>query len=67
MGLDFMKMHIGLIFSHFLLLVLSITVARKTNIWTKKDVHSPSPCWASTLDNCLFYRVSKKCLNFEVF
>ena len=67
MWLDFIRMHIGLIFYHFLLLVLSITEARKTNIWTKEDVHSPSPCWASTLDYCLFYRVSKKCLNFEVF
>ena len=45
-----MRMHIGVIFCHFLLLVLSITKARKTNIWTKKDVHSPAPCWASTLD-----------------
>ena len=36
MGLDFMWMHIGLKFCHFLLVVLSITEARKTNIWTKK-------------------------------
>ena len=32
--LDFMRMHIGLIECHFLLRVLSITEARKTNIWT---------------------------------
>ena len=36
MGLDFMRMHIGLKFCHFLQLVLSIVEARKRNIWIKK-------------------------------
>ena len=43
MGLYFMRMHIDLKFCYFLLLVLSITKARKRNIWIKKKmciVHS---------------------------
>ena len=32
---------------------------KNPNIWTKKDVHIPSPC--------LSYRLSKKNLKFEVF
>ena len=65
MGLDFMWMHIGLKFCHFLLLVLSITEARKANILTKKIciVHPHNGPASQT--NICFTGCPKKSLNFE--
>ena len=57
---NFIWMHIGLTICHFLLSVVSITGGPKNKILRKSGIHSSVPCWNSTLEQFLFYRVSGK-------
>ena len=57
---NFMRMHIGLKICHFLQSVVSITEGPKNKIIRKSGIHSSVPCRDSTLEQFLFYRVSRK-------
>ena len=59
---NFMRMHIGLKICHFLQSVVSITEGPKNKIIRKSGIHSSVPCRDSTLEQFLFYRVSRKML-----
>ena len=62
-----MRMHIGLKICHFLQLVVSITEGPKNRIMSKSGIHSSVPCWDSTLEQFLFYRVSRKNAKSDIF
>ena len=57
---NFMRTHIGLKICHFLQSVVSITEGPKNKIMRKSGIHSSAPCRDSTLEQFLFYRVSRK-------
>ena len=52
--------HIDLKICHFLQAVVSITEGSKNKIMRKSGIHSSVPCWYSTLEKFLFFRVSGK-------
>ena len=62
-----MRMHIGLTICHFLQSVVSITEGPKNKIMRKSGIHSSLPCWDSTLEQFLFYRVSGKNAKSDIF
>ena len=55
-----MRTHIGLKICHFLQSVVSITEGSKNKIMRKSGIHSSARCRDSTLEQFLFYRVSRK-------
>ena len=57
---NFIRTHIGLKICHFLLSVGSITESPKNQIMRKSGIHSSVPCQDSTLEQFLFWWVSKK-------
>ena len=57
---NIMRTHIGLKICHFLQSVVSITEGPKNKIIRKSGIHSSVPCRDSTLEQFLFYRVSRK-------
>ena len=65
--LNFMRTHIDLKICHFLLSVVSITEGPKNKIMRKSGIHSSVPCWDSTLEQFLFYRVSGKNAKSDIF
>ena len=50
----------GIKICHFLQSAASITQGPKNKILRKSGIHSSVPCWDSTLEHFLFYRVSGK-------
>ena len=63
-----MRMHICQNKCHFLGPILRGTEGPKNKIMRKSGIHSSVPCWDSTLEQFLFYRVSgknKKTISFE--
>ena len=64
---NFMRTHIGLKICHFLQSVVSITEGPKNKIMRKSGIHSSVPCRDSTLEQFLFYRVSRKNAKNDIF
>ena len=64
---NFMRTHIGLKICHFLQSVVSITEGPKNKIIRKSGIHSSVPCRDSTLEQFLFYRVSRKNAKSDIF
>ena len=62
-----MRTHIGLKICHFLQSVVSITEGPKNKIMRKSGIHSSVPCRDSTLEQFLFYRVSRKNAKSDIF
>ena len=62
-----MRTHIGLKICHFLQSVVSITEGPKNKIMRKSGIHSSVPCRDSTLEQFLFYRVSRKNSKEDIF
>ena len=64
---NFMRTHICLNICHFLQSVVSITEGPKNKIMRKSGIHSSVPCWDSTWEQFLFYRVSGKNKKSHIF
>ena len=64
---NIMRMHIGLKICHFLQSVVSITKGPKNKIMRISGINSCVPCWDSTLEQFLFYRVSGKNAKSDFF
>ena len=62
-----MRMHICQNKCHVLHLVVSFTEGPKNKIMRKSGIHSSVPCWDSTLEQFLFYRVSGKNAKRDIF
>ena len=62
-----MRMHIGLKICHFLPSVVSITEGPENKIMRKSGIHSSFLCSCSTLEQFLFYRVSRKNAKSDIF
>ena len=62
-----MRMHISLTICHFSLSTVSITEGPKNKIMRKSGIHSSVPCRDSTLEQFLFYRVSRKNAKSNIF
>ena len=64
---NFMRTHIGLKICHFLPSVVSITEGPENKIMRKSGIHSSFLCSCSTLEQFLFYRVSRKNAKKDIF
>ena len=62
-----MRTHIGLKICHFLPSVVSITEGPENKIMRKSGIHSSFLCSCSTLEQFLFYRVSRKNAKSDIF